>query len=139
MEQQQFRERKERENENLLRHIASTTGTSSTEARATQRFQSPPSSPQRSATQFQSPPSPPPYTSMYSSLPPLSSQEYGLLLGPGSGQQTQIFDMAASDRADSGFDVANRELDEHLKDLYDAANVSINSKEEKFYAKQERC
>ena len=31
--------------------------------------------------------------------------------------------MAASDRADSGFDVANRELDEHLQDLYDAANV----------------
>ena len=35
MEQQQFREMKEREKEHLLRHIASTTGVSSTEARAT--------------------------------------------------------------------------------------------------------
>ena len=35
MEQQEFREMKDREEENLLRQIASTTGISSTEARAT--------------------------------------------------------------------------------------------------------
>jgi len=35
MDQQQFREMKEREKENLLRQIASTTGISITEARAT--------------------------------------------------------------------------------------------------------
>ena len=41
MEQQQLRETKEREREKLLRQIASQTGVSNTEARATQQFQSP--------------------------------------------------------------------------------------------------
>ena len=51
MEQQQFREMKEREKENRLRQIASNTSNSITEARATQ--QSPQQSPPPSATQFQ--------------------------------------------------------------------------------------
>ena len=71
---------------------------------------------------------------MFSTLPPQSSQGYGLSLGLGPGQQTQIFDMAASDRA---FDVANRELDECLQGLYDAANDSINAEGEESYPKQE--
>ena len=70
---------------------------------------------------------------MYSTLPPQSSQGYDLLLGPGPGQQTQIFDMAASERADSAFDVANREYDEALRDLYDAQNLSIDYEEEGFF------
>ena len=47
MEQQQFREIKEQEKEHLLRQIASTTGISITEARATQQ------SPQQNTTKFQ--------------------------------------------------------------------------------------
>ena len=74
---------------------------------------------------------------MYSSIPPQSSQGYGLLFGPALRQQTQIHDIADSDRADSGFDAFNRELDEHQREIYDAANLSLNSEEEEFYARQE--
>ena len=52
MEQQQFREMKEREKEHLLRHIASNTSRSITEARATEES---PSTVQENTTQFQSP------------------------------------------------------------------------------------
>ena len=118
MEKQEFRDMKEREKENLLGQFASTFGTSIAEARATQQFQTSPSSPQIGSTPYQSPPSttqrstvpfqsppsttqrntapfqsptsPPPYSPMFSRLPPQSSQRYGLLLGPGSGQQTHF-------------------------------------------------
>ena len=59
MEQQQFRDMKEREKENLLRQIASTTGTSSIEARATQ--QSPQQPAQQNTPQLESPQSTPQY------------------------------------------------------------------------------
>ena len=74
MEQQQFKEAKEREKEDLFKKMASNTGVSITEARATQtptpqaspgssQFQSPTSpapTPQPGATQYYSPASPPP-------------------------------------------------------------------------------
>ena len=74
MEQQEFREMKEREKENRLRQIAYTTGTSITEARATQQ------SPQQNTTNFQTPQqSSPRYQSPQQTLPQ-SSQGYGLML-----------------------------------------------------------
>jgi len=63
MEQQKFREIKEREKENLLRHIASTIGISITEARATadtERNTTQFQSPQQNTPPFQSPPQTPP-------------------------------------------------------------------------------
>ena len=45
--------------------------------------------------------------------------------------------MAASDRADSGGDLANREYDDRISDIYDAAQVSINYAEERDLVIQE--
>ena len=58
--------------------------------------------------------------------PPPSSDGLGALVG----SQPQFHDMTA-------WDIANRERDEHLQELYDAANVSINLDEEFELARQD--
>ena len=162
MEQQQFREIQDREKENLLREIASKTGVSITEARATQQspqpntpqFQSPQPSPQPSPQQntpqfqspqqyttqfqFQSPQRLPPQNSTQFPSPQLLPRQFGqCLFGTGFGQQMQIYEIAASDRAGSGFEVANREYDELLRERYDAAIVSSNNSYEREEVREE--
>ena len=101
MEQQQVRETKEREKENLLRQMASQTGVSSAEARATQQFHSPISTPPatptppRSATDFYLQPPTPSWSGLFAHVPPYQPRD--LLFGPSPGPRTQIHDLAASE------------------------------------------
>jgi hypothetical protein len=111
MEQQQFREMKEREKEHLLRQIASNTSRSITEARATQTEESP-STEQENATQFQSPQS----TTQSQQIPPW--------LFPAG---TQHFNIA------SDYD----EREQERRDIEEAADVSLDMSYERELARRE--
>ncbi len=109
MEQQQFREMKEREKEHLLRQIASNTSRSITEARATEES---PSTEQESTTQFQTPQS----TTQSQQIPPW--------LFPAG---TQHFNIA------SDYD----EREQERRDIEEAADVSLDMSYERELARRE--
>jgi len=109
MEQQQFREMKEREKEHLLRQIASNTSRSITEARATEES---PSTEHENTTQFQSPQS----TTQSQQIPPW--------LFPAGTQHYNI----ASD-----YD----EREQERRDIEEAADVSLDMSYERELARRE--
>ena len=117
--------------------MASQTGVSITEARATQRFQSPISTPPRSATDFHSQPPTQPWATFFQNGPPFQPPNYGLLFGPVPGQQTQIHDMAASEISDADYGACDSGLDTQLQLQYIQDEVELANEREREAARAE--
>jgi len=59
------------------------------------------------------------------------------LFGTGFGKETQIYDMAASDRAGSGYGVANSAYDEYVRDTQEETMLPFNMSCARQLAKRE--
>jgi hypothetical protein len=126
MEQQQFREMKEREKEQLLRQIASNTSKSITEARATQTEESP-STGQENTTQFQSPQS----TTQSQQIPPW--------LFPAGSRVGDPTERSTAPFVTQHFNIASDydEREQERRDIEEAADVSLDMSYERELARRE--